>query len=133
MIILCLPFIISGAAEKTPDEMVKQAKAEIKEVSAPDLNSMMKSGAPIVILDVRDRDEYDGGHIPGAVNISRGTLEFKVNMMLPDKGAKIIVYCGVDLRGPLATKTLNELGYKNAVNLKGGLDSWKEAGYPIQK
>jgi rhodanese-related sulfurtransferase len=53
--------------------------------------------------------------------------------MIPEKSATVIVYCGIDLRGPLATKTLNDLGYRNAVNMIGGLKSWKEAGYPLQK
>jgi rhodanese-related sulfurtransferase len=54
-------------------------------------------------------------------------------MMIPDRNATIVVYCGVDLRGPLATMTLNEMGYKNAENLIGGLKEWKAAGYPIAK
>jgi rhodanese-related sulfurtransferase len=60
-------------------------------------------------------------------------LEFKSGMVIPDKNAKIIVYCGLDLRSPLATRTLNELGYANAVNMIGGLKAWKEAGYPVVK
>lgn len=60
-------------------------------------------------------------------------LEFKISTLIPDKDARIIVYRGVDLRGPLATKTLNEMGYKNAVNINGGLKVWKAAGYPIAK
>jgi rhodanese-related sulfurtransferase len=71
--------------------------------------------------------------IPGAINISRGQLEFKVQMILPDRNAKIIVYCGLDLRSPLATKTLNDLGYKNAFNMTGGLKAWREAGFPLVK
>ena len=54
----------------------------------------------------------------------------KVNLIIPDKNKKIIVYCGLDLRSPLATKLLNDLGYKKAVNMIGGLKAWKEKGYP---
>jgi rhodanese-related sulfurtransferase len=57
----------------------------------------------------------------------------KIALVIPDKDSKIIVYCGVDLRGPLATKTLNDMGYKNAVNMIGGLKAWKMAGYPLSK
>jgi rhodanese-related sulfurtransferase len=60
-------------------------------------------------------------------------LEFEIDTLIPDKHATIIVYCGIDLRGPLATKTLNETGYTNAVNINGGLKAWKAAGYPIAK
>jgi rhodanese-related sulfurtransferase len=60
-------------------------------------------------------------------------LEFRIATTIPDKNAKIIVYCGTDRRSPLATKTLNDLGYINAVNMVGCLRAWEEAGYPIRK
>jgi rhodanese-related sulfurtransferase len=123
----------ANAADKTPDEMVREAKSSIREVTVAEVRKMIDSHEKIVLLDVRDRDEFETGHIPGAINISRGTLEFMVNMMIPDKSSRIIVYCGVDLRAPLATRTLNEMGYRNAVNIIGGLKSWKEAGYQLQK
>jgi rhodanese-related sulfurtransferase len=123
----------SGAADKTSDQMVKEAKAAIKEVSVAEVKQMVDTKEKIVLLDVRDKEEFETGYIPGAINISRGMLEFKVDMAIPDKNAKIIVYCGIDLRGPLATKTLNDLGYRNAVNIIGGLRVWKDAGYPVAK
>jgi rhodanese-related sulfurtransferase len=122
------------AADKTPEEMVKEAKAAIKEVSVDEVKKIVDEEKSIVVLlDVRDSNELEQGMIPGAINISRGQLEFKVQMMLPDRNAKIIVYCGLDLRAPLATKTLNDLGYRNAVNMTGGLKAWSEAGYPLAK
>jgi rhodanese-related sulfurtransferase len=123
----------ANAADETPDEMVREAKSSIREVTVAEVRKMIDARDKIILLDVRDRDEFDTGHIPGAINISRGTLEFKVNMVIPDKSSRIIVYCGVDLRAPLATRTLNEMGYKNAANIIGGLKSWKEAGYQLQQ
>jgi rhodanese-related sulfurtransferase len=123
----------AGAVDTTPEQMVREAKAHIREVSVADLKRMIDAKEKIVILDVRDKQEFDTGRIPGAINISRGMLEFQVATIIPDKNASIIVYCGVDLRGPLATKTMNDLGYKNAVNLIGGLKAWTEAGYPVVK
>lgn len=122
-----------AAADKTPEQMVKEAKAVIKEVSIDDVKKMIDTKENIIFLDVTDKQEFEGGHLPGAIHISRGTLEFKVALNIPDKNAKIVVYCGLDLRGPLATRTLNDLGYKNAVNMAGGLKAWKEAGYPVAK
>jgi rhodanese-related sulfurtransferase len=122
-----------GGGVKTSDQMVKDAKASIREVSIDDVKKMMDNKESIIILDVRDKDEFETGYIPGALNLSRGMLEFKINTLIPDKNATIIVYCGIDLRGPLATKTLNEMGYKNAVNINGGLRAWKAAGYPMAK
>jgi len=121
------------AADKTPQQMVQEAKAVIQEVTVKDSKKMIDAKENLIVLDVRDSQEFAEGRIPGAMNISRGALEFKVGMMIPDKGVKIIVYCGLDLRAPLATKTLNDLGYKKAVNMIGGLEAWKAAGYPTVK
>jgi rhodanese-related sulfurtransferase len=119
------------AIDKTPEQVVREAKAAINEVSIDEVKKMIDTGAEITLLDVRDREEFETGHIPGAINISRGTLDFKVHLIIPDKNKKVIVYCGLDLRSPLATKSLHDLGYKKAVNMIGGLKAWKEAGYPI--
>ena len=121
------------AADKTPEQLVKESKALIKEVSIDDVKKMIDTKENVIILDVTDKHEFEGGHLPGAINISRGTLEFKVALIIPDKNSKIVVYCGLDLRGPLAAKTLNDLGYTNAVNMAGGLKAWKAAGYPLAK
>lgn len=120
-------------ADKTPEQLVREAKESIKEVTVGDAKKMINAKEGLILLDVRDKNEFEEGYIPGAINISRGSLEFKVALIIPDKKARIIVYCGLDLRGPLATRTLNELGYKNAVNMTGGFKSWKEAGYPTTR
>lgn len=127
------PGSFAGASDQTPGQMVQEAKAHIQEVSIADVKKMIDAKENVILLDVRDKQEFDEGRIPGAINISRGMLEFKVAMIIPDKNARIILYCGLDLRGPLATKTMNDLGYKNAINMAGGLKAWKEAGYPLVK
>ena len=122
------------AADKTPDELVRDAKAVIKELSVDEVKKIVdEKKEAVVLLDVRDSNELEQGTLAGAINISRGQLEFKVRMIIPDRNEKIIVYCGLDLRSPLATKTLNDLGYRNAVNMAGGLKAWREAGYPLVK
>jgi rhodanese-related sulfurtransferase len=121
------------AEDMTPDQMVKEAKASIREVSVAEVKKSIDARENIILLDVRDKHEFDEGYIPGALNISRGSLEFKVALVIPDKKARIIVYCGLDLRGPLATRALNDLGYRDAVNMIGGLKAWKEAGYPTTR
>jgi len=138
-VLICLPLavlclsLIAEAADKTATDLIKDARAAIKEISPAQVKKFIDDKDRVTILDVRDRDEFETGHIPGAINISRGTLEFKAAILLPDRNASVVVYCGVDLRSPLATKTLNDLGYKNAINLAGGLQAWKTAGYPVVK
>ena len=121
------------AVDKTPEQVVREAKASVSEVSIDEVKKMIDNREDIILLDVRDREEYETGHIPGAINISRGSLDFKIHLIIPDKNAKIVVYCGLDLRSPLATKSMNDLGYKKAVNMIGGLKAWKEAGYLVLK
>jgi len=123
----------AAAGERTPDQMVAEARGAVREVSVAEVRRMIDAGEKFTLLDVRDRHEYEEGYIPGAVNISRGSLEFKVGLAIPDKTTRIVVYCGQDLRSPLAVRALNELGYGNAVNMAGGLKGWKAAGYPVTK
>ncbi len=78
-------------------------------------------------------DEYSAGHLPGAINVSRGTLEFNVWDKVSDKNAKIYVYCKTAGRSAFATKTLNELGYKNAVLMDAQFEDWIKAGYPVER
>jgi len=119
------------AADKTVQQLVTESKAAIKEVSIEDVKKALDAKESVILLDVTDKQEFEAGHIPGSINVSRGTLEFKVAMTIPDKNSRIIVNCGIDLRGPMAAKALNELGYKNAVNMAGGIKAWKTAGYQI--
>lgn len=136
VVVLFVTGVSTGAAisaeYKTADDFVKAATAEIKEVSVTEAHDMMAGGHPLIILDVRDQREFKKGHIPGAVNISRGVLEFKVTKEIPNRDAAILVYCKVGGRGALAAHTLKQMGYKNVVNMAGGWDGWVNAGYPIE-
>jgi molybdopterin/thiamine biosynthesis adenylyltransferase/rhodanese-related sulfurtransferase len=89
-------------------------------------------GSRVVFLDVRERDAWDEGHIPGAVHVPRGYLESRIEGLVPDRGAKVVVYCAAGNRSAFATKSLNELGYDNVVNLQGGFTDWKRNGYPTE-
>ena len=114
-------------------DWVAKAKAEIKKVSAADVKAAIDKKEKAVFLDVRDPNEYAGGRLPGAINVSRGKLEFDVWDMVPDKNAKIYVYCLTGGRAALATKTLNDLGYKNAVSMDAHIADWVKAGYPVAR
>ena len=114
------------------EEMVAKAKAAIKVVTAADVKAAIDKKEKAVILDVRDPDEYAAGHLPGAINVSRGTLEWGIWSKVSDQSTKIYVYCSAVRRSPLATKTLNDLGYKNAVLMDAKFEDWINAGYPIE-
>ena len=111
------------------EKLVAEAKKNITEISPQDAAAKLKSGEA-VIVDVRDKDEWDEGHIPGAMHLSRGTIELDIEEKLPDTDAMIICHCGGGGRGALATESLQKMGYKNTRNMSGGFKAWKAAGLP---
>ena len=114
-------------------EMLAEARAAVTQVTAEEAKAALDAGGETVFLDVRDPDEYVGGHIPGSVNVSRGKLEFRIFAVVPDQDAKIYVYCLTAARSALATKTLNDLGYTNAVLVNASWADWVKAGYPVAR
>jgi rhodanese-related sulfurtransferase len=135
-IVAALAFSVSlttaVAGDKTAEDLVNEAKQKVCEISVADAKAKIDSGAPLFILDVREPDEFGKGHIPKAINIPRGLLEFKIASTIPDKEAKILAYCKSGGRACLACSTLQELGYKNVENIAGGWQAWLKAGYPVE-
>ena len=86
----------------------------------------------LVILDIREKDAFAAGHIPGALHLPRGQLELRVNFELPDPTARILTCCEFGKISTLAAATLRELGYGRAVALDGGMHAWREAGYALE-
>ncbi|MDD4356132.1 MAG: rhodanese-like domain-containing protein [Smithellaceae bacterium] len=113
--------------------IVESTKKAVKNVTLADVKKSIDSKEKAIYLDVRDESEFAAGHIPGAKNISRGTLEFKVAKEIPDTNTKIYVYCKTIGRSALATKTLNDLGYKNAILMRAQYADWVKAGYPVER
>jgi len=120
------------AADKTTEDLVNAAKEKVCEISVAEAKAKIDSGAPLFVLDVREPDEFGKGHIPKAVNIPRGLLEFKVTSTIPDKNAQILAYCKSGGRSCLACSTLKEMGYKNVESIAGGWQAWLKAGYPVE-
>ena len=114
-------------------EMLASARAAIKMVTPEAVKTAIDSKEKAIFLDVRDAGEFAAGHLPGSMNISRGTLEFNVFGKIPDQNAKIYVYCKTKARSALATKTLNDLGYKNAVLMDASYEEWVKASYPVER
>ncbi len=112
-------------------ELLQQVRAEIAEVDATRARELIDAGDPVVV-DVREQDEWDEGHIPGAVHIPRGYLESRIERAAPDPGRPIVVYCSAGNRSAFAAKTLAELGYDDVVSLAGGFTDWKRNGFPVE-
>ena len=116
----------------TYTDLIASARKSTKEVSLDDLKRRLDAKENIVLLDVREKEEYRAGFIPGAISIPRGFLEIQVEGRLPDKNAKIIAYCAGGTRSALAAKSLAELGYTNVETANPGLVRWKDLGYPME-
>jgi molybdopterin/thiamine biosynthesis adenylyltransferase/rhodanese-related sulfurtransferase len=112
-------------------ELLQQVRSEISEIDATQARDRIESGEPVVI-DVREQDEWDEGHIPGAVHIPRGHLESRIERLAPDAARPIVVYCSQGNRSVFSAKTLEELGYEDVVSLAGGFTDWKRNGFPVQ-
>ncbi len=117
---------------KTVAQMLAEAAAQVPFMSLAELNVRTQSRADdLLVLDVRERDAYEQGHIPGAALLPRGQLELRVNQDLPDPTRRIVVYCELGRISTLATATLRAMGYQRAIALDGGIQAWRDAGYPI--
>ena len=128
---LVLTAPMAAAKDMTKEDMVTEAKKNICEVSVSESKTLLDNG-DYLFLDCREPKEFKMGHIPGAVNIPRGLLEFKISKKVPDKNTKIVMYCKSGGRGCLATCTLCRMGYKNVKNMDGGWLAWEKAGYPVE-
>ena len=114
------------------EKLVAEAKKNITEISPEDAAAKMQN-AEATIVDVREKDEWDEGHIPNAIHMSRGTIELDIEEKVPDTNAMIICHCGGGGRGALATENLQKMGYKNVRNMAGGFKAWKAARLPTIK
>jgi molybdopterin/thiamine biosynthesis adenylyltransferase/rhodanese-related sulfurtransferase len=108
-------------------ELLARVKAEITEIDARSVDP--KGDA--VLVDVRRFDEWEQGHIPGAIHIPRGSLESRIEGLVPDRNAEIVVYCASGERSAFGAKSLAELGYEHVSSLAGGFTDWKRNGYEI--
>ena len=118
---------------KTFRDLVHDAKQIVPEVTVEEVHTRLTQGAPLAVIDVRDPDEYREGAVEGAVNISRGFLEFKVQDAFPDPETPLVLYCMSGLRSLLAAKALHDLGYRNVASMAGGVRRWRELRLPLVK
>lgn len=119
---------------KTVAQMLAEAAAVVPFMSLAQLRERISQDKPdVIVLDVRERDAYNSGHIPGAQLLPRGQLELRINQELPDPTRRIVTCCEFGRISTLAAATLRQMGFQRAVALDGGMRSWREAGYPIRQ
>jgi molybdopterin/thiamine biosynthesis adenylyltransferase/rhodanese-related sulfurtransferase len=112
-------------------EVIRQIKANVDEVDPGDVKQQLGNG--VVLVDVRETEEFDAGHIPGAKHVPRGHLESRIENAVPDRDAHVVLYCTSGNRSALAANTLKELlGYENVESMTGGITLWKDRGYEVE-
>jgi sulfur-carrier protein adenylyltransferase/sulfurtransferase len=112
---------------QTYRELLRQVKSEIGEIDAREAQALDDA----LFVDVRRYDEWEQGHLPGAVHVPRGSLESRIEGVVPDRDARIVLYCASGERSAFGAKSLAELGYENVVSLAGGFTDWKRNGYEV--
>lgn len=117
---------------KTVDQLLAEAAAAIPFVSMREVADRVASGdLGLILLDVREKEAFAAGHIPGARHLPRGQLELRVNAALPDPTARILTACEFGHISTLAAATLRMMGFRGAAALDGGMKAWREAGLPL--
>ncbi|HEY8518814.1 MAG TPA: rhodanese-like domain-containing protein [Gammaproteobacteria bacterium] len=119
---------------KTVEQLLAEAAEKTPFMSLEELHRRIAAGLRgLVVLDVREKDAYAAGHVPGARHLPRGQLELRVNDELPDPTARIVTVCEFGKISTLAAATLRELGFQRTAALDGGMQAWRANGYPLER
>ena len=114
-------------------DLIRNAKQQISEVDPREVHEMAQNGNGAVIVDVREQQEFEESHIPGALHVPRGHLESRIEGAAKDRSQRVILYCASGNRSALAAKTLHdELGYENVESMTGGITLWKDRGFDVE-
>lgn len=118
---------------KTAHDLVSQAKTDIREIALQEAEAAIQQSD--VLIDVREADEFAAGHLPSAVLVPRGLLEFKLSgtPALSGRDLKVVLYCKTSGRAALAAQTMQSMGYLNVSSIAGGFDAWAAAGKSVVK
>lgn len=111
-------------------ELLADTKSEIIEINTADAEALIAADPTVIVLDVREPDEYEQGALENVIHIPRGHLEGQIESRIADHDAKIVVYCAGGVRSAFAVKTLQELGYADTLSLEGGFGKWKNEDRP---
>jgi rhodanese-related sulfurtransferase len=114
-------------------KVVNDAKTRIKETNVQEVKQQLDAGEKFHLVDTREESEWARGHLPGAVWLGKGIIERDIEQRIPEKDARIVLYCGGGFRSALAADNLQKMGYTNVVSMDGGWRGWCQAGFPTVK
>ncbi len=113
--------------------ILRQVRQEVPEIRPSEAQRRIQTGDAVRVVDVRERMEWNDGHLPGAVHVPRGFLELQIEESIPDKDSPVILYCAGGVRSLLAGATLRQMGYTNVTSMAGGYNAWAASGLPTEK
>lgn len=114
-------------------KIVNDAKARVQQTDVPAVLARQKKGDKLILVDVREDDEWAKGRVAGAIHLGKGVIERDIEATLPDKDGEIILYCGGGFRSALAADNLQKMGYRRVVSMDGGWRAWVDAGGAVEK
>lgn len=112
--------------------IVEEAKKQIKETNVETIKQRIAHHEKFILIDVREDNEWLGGHIPTAIHMGRGVIERDIEKHFPNKSNEIVLYCGGGYRSALAALNLQKMGYTNVISMDGGIRGWLDAGYNLE-
>ncbi len=112
------------------EALCQGARAHVRETSVADVHGRQQIGAPFVLVDVREDNEWQKGYISGAIHLGRGIIERDIVEAIPAKDTEIVLYCGGGFRSALSAENLQKMGYRNVWSMAGGWKAWLGAGLP---
>ncbi|HZS49524.1 MAG TPA: rhodanese-like domain-containing protein [Bryobacterales bacterium] len=113
--------------------LVDDAKTRIREITVEQVRRSQQEREPFYLVDCREDSEWNAAHAAGSIHLGKGVIERDIESAIPDKDAKIIIYCGGGFRSALAADAVQKMGYKNVFSLAGGWRAWNAAGMPTEK
>ncbi|MBI4446435.1 MAG: sulfurtransferase [Acidobacteria bacterium] len=114
-------------------QLVNAAKARIKQTTVDTVSARLRAGEKLTLLDVREDNEWQRGHIPGSVHLAKGIIERDIEQKFPSKDRELILYCGGGFRSALAADALQQMGYTNVMSMDGGWREWNEKNLPLER
>lgn len=113
-------------------KLVNDAKSRVKEIDIEGYKKMVAGSEPHILVDTREESEFAAGHVKGALHLGKGIIERDIETKVPDKSAKLVLYCGGGFRSALVADNLQQMGYTNAISLDGGWRALKVSGLPLE-
>ncbi len=114
-------------------EIVDDAKSRVRQNDVQTVKAMLDTDRRFYLVDVREDNEWNAGHLPRAIHLGKGIIERDIETAIPGLDAEIVLYCGGGYRSALAADHLQQMGYTNVWSMDGGIRGWHEAGYPIER